>query len=142
MIYWDTSVILKLYVEEKDSARWQHVAMKQSGPLHSSHLMQAEFALALRAKEQRKEVRQGSAARLVAALNRDVDEGHLQLHPVSGDVISTSTSLAARLPNNVNLRTLDALHLATAMVLGCKHLATADHRLADAAKRANLDVID
>ncbi|MDA0322637.1 MAG: type II toxin-antitoxin system VapC family toxin [Verrucomicrobia bacterium] len=132
MTYWDTSCVLKLYVEESDSARWQDRALEEDSPLLSSALITAELAYALERKEARGEIRPGAARILNARFQRDVARGRLRLIPVGSDVIDESTRIATlcyRAKESVALRTLDGLHLSTAQLLRCGEIASADQRM-------------
>lgn len=139
MIYWDTSVILKLYVDEPDSGEWQELALGQRGPLRSSALMQAEMAHALKQKELRGEVAKGAADELYKLLCEDLQAGRFLLFPVGRDVLEAS---ARRALEGGHLRTLDGLHLATAEIAKCTRIATTDKRLAAAAIYNGMELID
>lgn len=139
MIYWDTSVILKLYVEEEDSAHWQASALLQSLPLRSSALLKGELAHALKQKEQRGEIIAGAAKALFAIFSEDLAAGRFVLIPVGEDVLASAAGLALE---GVALRTLDGLHLATAVVSQCRQMATTDTRLAEAARRKGFTVLE
>jgi uncharacterized protein len=122
--YLDTSAFLKLVVSEKESAALQ-AWMATSGPCWSSQLLRTE---ALRA-----------ADRL------GVDE---QVVTDALDVVSLvmpgpSTFLAAGRLKPSTLRTLDALHLATALELGddLQGLVTYDARMIEGARVASVDIV-
>jgi predicted nucleic acid-binding protein len=135
VIYWDTSCLIKLYVAEPDSDVWQEFLSHQSTPGGSSALLQSELAYALRQKEARKEVRKGSATRLVQAFQKHVEMGRFDLFPVGSDVLELSVAVAKQCyaaKPAVPLRTLDGIHLATAILVGCSAVATTDQRMLSA----------
>lgn len=141
MIYWDTSVVLKLYAEESDSRHWQDLALESPGFLLSSALLIGELGLALLRKEARGELRRGGAQELQRLFRRDVDRGRFRLLPVGTDILQSAPRVAEEClapPGPVWVRTLDAIHLATARQLRCTHLATADARMRSAAARLGL----
>jgi len=140
VIYWDTSAIIKLYVRESDSAGWQQVALGSVQPRVASALVEAEFAFALRHKEQRKELKLGGAAALIEVWRQDVAAGQSQVVSVSADVVARSVELARERAVGATLRTLDGLHLATALLMKCRTIATADRRLHEAARCFGLHV--
>jgi len=142
VIYWDTSAIIKLYVEESDSALWEKVAMDERHPRVSSMLLEAEFSFAVRQKEQRGEVKPGGAAHLVKMLRRDVTRGYLQLYPLNAEVMTRTVELALHEAKHVPMRTLDGLHLASALLLDTRLIATADVRMKAAALRVGLALVD
>lgn len=140
MIYWDTSAVIKLYVREPDSAGWQQVALGSMQPRVASALVEAELAFALRHKEQRKELKRGGAAALIEWWRQDVAAGQFQMVSVSADVVARSVELARERTVGSTLRTLDGLHLATALLMRCTSMATADRRLQEAARCFGLHV--
>lgn len=142
--YWDTSCVLKLYVQEPDSLEWAAKARTEDLPLRSSALLRAELAFAVRAKEQRGHLRTGGAEGVIRAFEEDLLAGRYELIPVGTDVLDQACQLAALWHNRdlaPPLRTLDGIHLATAHALKCRTLATADDRLAKAAARVGLDLL-
>lgn len=127
MIYLDSSALLKLLFEERESAALEAWLGGRSGtPAVSSELARVEV---LRA------VRRLDAAALPAAT---VLLSQLDLVPLTSAVIEQAAQLGAPV-----LRTLDALHLASA--LGIRNELTAlvayDARLAAAASAEGLEVL-
>lgn len=138
MIYWDTSVILKLYVEEPDSMDWQRIAVSSEPPLRTSSLALSEMAHALKQLEQAKRIRKNAASALHAQFRKDVDSGRFVLLPLGHDVMDLSVDFALK---TGGIRTLDGLHLASARLLRCTRMATGDSRLAQAAKKAGFQLV-
>lgn len=136
MIYWDSSVILKLYVSEDDSEEWQALALGENRPLRSSALLLAEMAFALRQKENRSEIAAGAARQLYRLFRDDITAGRIEIFPMGVDVLEESAVLAdpGESKDLSLLRTLDGLHLATARLLKCRTVATADTRMRIAAE--------
>jgi predicted nucleic acid-binding protein len=144
VIYWDTSCVIKLYTEESDSAEWQCRACAVEEPLASSAIMRAETAYALEQKEHRGEIRKNAAAALLEFLDRDIAAGRFHLFPVGEDVLCEAVAIAGmcyRASPRVPLRTLDGIHLATARLLKCTSIATADDRMRIGAKTLGLALI-
>jgi predicted nucleic acid-binding protein len=115
--YLDSSAIVKLVIAEAESAALRRY-LRRRRPLVSSALANAEVLRAL--------LPFGEAA---VRRGRDV-VAHLELIRVSDRVLAAAGAL---LP--VELRTLDAIHLATAQQLGADlaRLITYDKRLGSAA---------
>lgn len=144
MIYWDTSCVLKLYVSESDSSHWERQATTLDGPFVSSAIIEAELACALVRKELQADLVPGGAQKLLEVFRQDVRAGRFQLFPVGSDVLASVhglASLCSTHPPPIFLRTLDAIHLATATLLKCRQVATADDRMRLAAARLELDVV-
>lgn len=144
MIYWDTSAIVPLYVEEACSAFWES-KLRQSGECgHSSTLAVTEFSYALKHKVFREKLSARAANALIEKFTQDCEAGQWLLCPLGSDVIEASLkvvgiSYASKVP--VPLRSLDGLHLGAALTLKCDMIATDDRRLADAAKQLDLEVL-
>lgn len=121
--YLDSSAIVKLAVEEQESGSLRRHLRRRSGPLTSSAVARTEVLRAL--------LDEGEAG---LARGRDV-LGRLNLVRVNDRVLNAAGSL---LPSNV--RSLDAIHLATALQLGddVRQLITYDERMSDAARTLGL----
>ena len=122
--YIDTSAFLKLVVAEQESSAMR-MWMAGSGPCWSSQLLRTE---ALRAGN-----RLGIEEEVVAET----------LDVVSLVAPGSSTFLAAGRLRPASLRSLDALHLATALELGndLQGLATYDARMIEGAEVASIAVV-
>jgi predicted nucleic acid-binding protein len=122
--YLDTSAFLKLVVAEEESSSIR-AWMARSGPCWSSQLLRTE---ALRAGH-----RLGIAEEVVAEA----------LDVVSLVAPGSSTFLAAGRLRPSSLRSLDALHLATALELGddLQGVVTYDARMIEGAEAASIAVI-
>jgi len=126
VIYLDSSAIFKLVREERETRGLQAWLAHHSGePAATSELGRVEVLRAAR--------RVGPAA--VEEARALVDD--LDLVPLSRDVQDLACELG-----EPALRTLDALHLASAMLLGkaLTVLVTYDARLAGAARSSGLSV--
>jgi predicted nucleic acid-binding protein len=135
VIYWDTSCVLKLYAAESDSAEWEAIALNATRSFCASSLLGLEMACALEQKELRGDIKAGAATLLLEMFHRDVAMGRFALYPVGADVLERARHIAAtcyRHETPIHLRTLDAIHLATADAAGCHQLATADKRMREA----------
>ena len=144
MIYWDTSAIVPLYVDEPTSTYWESWLSRSGAPAKTSTLAITELNYALKHKTFRKILPVDTAEVLIAKFMEDCDTGHWELYPLGRDIISASLQAAECCypsPDPVPLRSLDGLHLGTALTLGCDTLATGDQRLANAAEQLDLKVL-
>lgn len=127
MIYLDTSALLKLVFAEDESAALRHWlgAARAGTPLTSSDLTRVEVLRACH----RVDVAHLPLAQTVLA--------QLDLVPLGRDLLDAAAELPGR-----HLRSLDALHLATAISLGnaLDVFVAYDARLLDAARDAGLPV--
>ena len=136
MIYWDTSCVLKLYTAEPDSAVYLAAAGASTDPLLSSGIVRAELYYALRQKELRGDIRTGSADRLIQQFENDCNKDRWVLTPVGQDVLAQANEIARACYGHqppVHLRTLDGVHLATAVLTQARKIATTDLRMRAAA---------
>lgn len=139
MIYIDTSVIVTLLtVEPKTESVKAWFAGLTKPPMASDWLM-TEFASAISFK-----VRTGQLTEAITKQVREqfdvLADGGLRLAPVSRAAFSHAATLLKQY--QYGLRAGDALHLATAVELGAKAIATLDNRLADNAIRLGLGVVE
>jgi predicted nucleic acid-binding protein len=130
-VYVDSSALIKRAVAEAESeaveeALEQHVDAKDA--LVSSTLAWIEISRALRARLD------GEDHDVVTEAIDDALSGIAE-RPISADVVS----LARRIEPNL-LRSLDAIHLATAVLLDADTVLTYDDRLAEAARYNGLTV--
>lgn len=127
MIYLDSSALLKLLVDEAESAAlgdW--LAARVGLPLVSSELAEVEVVRACRRVA-------GAALSEARALLRTLD-----LVPLTGVVLEQAAEVGA-----VLLRTLDGVHLASALSIRDEltWFIAYDHRLAAAAAEAGLSCV-
>lgn len=124
MLYLDSSAIVKLVAREPETPELVE-AVRADPEVVSSALAWTEIIRAVR------------RARGRIARAREVLEG-IALVPIDDGIIRGAADLAP-----VGLRTLDALHIATALSLGedITSLVTYDDRLAEAAATAGIEVI-
>jgi predicted nucleic acid-binding protein len=130
-VYVDSSALIKRAVAEAESeaveeALAQHVDDEDA--LVSSTLAWIEISRALRARLD------GEDHDVVTEAIDDALSGIAE-RPISADVVS----LARRIEPNL-LRSLDAIHLATAVLLDADTVLTYDDRLAEAARYNGLTV--
>ena len=132
MIYWDTSCVLKLYTPEDDSGVYLSMAAGSSEPLFSSEVLNTELFYALCQKELRGDIKPGWAERLHKKFCADVEKGRLVLLAVGHDVLAQTVEIARHCYKHrppVMLRTLDGIHLGTALAAKCTEIITTDRRM-------------
>lgn len=130
-LYLDTSALLAYYRRERRSDRVEALLQRQREPVLLGELVRLEFASAVARWVRTHALREGQAARLERAFDADVAAGRYAVHALRSEHVT----LARRwlLSRTTALRTLDALHLATAAAEGAT-LVTFDVALAEAAE--------
>jgi len=136
--YFDTSVLVKQYVEEAGSVSARRLFLRFQ--VVSSVLTPVEMMSAL---TRRRAAGETPASHLERALTQvHVERGHWRLIRIDPLVLGRAEALV----RDHTLRTLDAIHVASALVYGDAlgvrvPFVTADERQRDAAARLALDVI-
>lgn len=126
VLYVDTSALVKLVLQEAESAALRQWLLEDGRVLASADLTRTELLRVVR-----------RAAPQQAPLAREVLDRLLLL------TLATATFEAAAQLDPAVLRTLDALHLATALELGddLDGLVTYDDRMAEAARSHGMLVL-
>lgn len=123
-IYADSSALVKLVIEEGESHALHAALADVSAQLVTSHLAQIEVTRAVRIANPDQ---LGECQRLL--------ESCVQID-ITADLVRRAVGLAS-----ARLRTLDAIHLATALRSGVESMAVYDERLAEAAMAAGFSVL-
>lgn len=139
-MYLDTSVLVKLYVNEPDSVACDGVARGHS--LVTSDLAYGEVLSALLAGERAKRLAPPERAMAWARFIEDNENGKLYFVPLNGILVQEAAEVMEEVHPHVPLRTLDAIHLATFLSVDAGPLFTRDKRMLEAARRLNLPLAE
>jgi len=137
MSYWDTSTLVKLYAQEPDSAAFENHALNAPANTVTSRIALYEARDTFQRKEAENILQPGCAQKLYDQLMQDVAAGELRLVELGADVERAYGQVLGQCYQQtppIPLRTLDALHLASARVAGATELVATDKRMRDAAK--------
>jgi predicted nucleic acid-binding protein len=142
--YWDTSALLKLYVPESDSTFFVDLIAKDDQPVYTSVITAIEIRCALNRKEQAGDIRRVDAIRAMKKFTADCGEGRITRLPCNDETASLAQDIvdfasAGRKP--VMLRSLDAIHLASAQTIRAASVVTTDLRMRDIAAMLRLKLI-
>lgn len=138
MVYVDTSVIVALLTVEpktQDVTAWY--AGLRDTPFCADWLL-TEFSSAISIKLRTRQLTETHAKRVHKEFNL-LAAGGLRLVPVSRTAFSQAAEMVKQ--HRHRLRAWDSLHLAVALELGARHMATLDGTLAENAKRKGLELI-
>ena len=137
-VYLDTSALVKRYLPERNSEAFD-AYFSELGPVHISRLTMVELRSTFARKRRQARLNPQQEMAAMHEVRTDIQNGLLSVAPsTDADFIE-----AFRLMDELTalpLRTLDALHLATASVLGSSVIATADDVMRRAAQHLQLDV--
>ena len=140
--YVDPSALRSLYLHDDRSARFCAWRRRLGGCLPVTRFGRAEFVNSVQLAVHRKEIDERLAAAAIADFDADVCEGRLAIV----DVLWRRTlDLAAELSTQhtaaLGTRTLDVLHVATAVTLEARRFVSYDDRQATMAKAVGLRVL-
>jgi predicted nucleic acid-binding protein len=142
MRYFDTGVLLKLYLPEPRAAEAMAFVNANPGKPPINPLHELEMRSALRQKVGRGELTQTECDALIAEFESDLTTGvHERISVSWADVFATAEALSAAHGIGTLCRTLDTLHVALALELGATEFCTFDLRQSRMAAAAGLTVI-
>lgn len=136
MSYWDTSTLAKLYLPEPDSTDFAQKAA-QDPTMTTSRLALYELRRVAFRKESEGFIKAGTAESVLTQVNQDIAAGQIRILEIDARVEAEFNGIMVmcyRHSPPLPLRTLDALHLASARADNQSELVATDKRLRDAAK--------
>lgn len=131
-MYLDTSVMVKLFAPEPDSEFYGKLTDGQA--VCSSVLSYTEFWSALLGRERAGKITAGQRQRAWAAFDGNVMSDVIELLPMGPAIYKRANRIIEVCHPKVPLRSLDALHLASADQSQDWPLVTGDKRMRDAAE--------
>lgn len=136
MSYWDTACLVKLYVPEPNSAVFEGYAASLLERPATGEFARLELWTVLRRKEAESSLAAGEAKQLLGVFDKNVPAGLVRLIPLNERVTAEFERVVekclGRMPR-LFIRTLDAMHLASAIAAGETEIVTTDKRLGEAA---------
>ena len=139
--YADTGFICSLYAPDANTESAIKQMDKQRKPICFSWLNQVEFRNALRLRVFRKEISSSERDRSLNWLLADLSAGVFENVELSqSNVMIETERLSARHSEKLGTRSLDILHVAMAVVVGCERFLSFDARQCKLARAAGLKV--
>lgn len=135
-MYLDTAILVKLLVREPDSDFY--AALADGRPAWSSHLVLVECFSALLRKERERAIDRVHRRRAWRQVAADVTARRLSLVPVTASLVERACAILDVCHPGVALRSLDALHLASAERCQSWPLCSNDARIRAAATQLGL----
>ena len=138
-VYFDSAIIVKLYVQEATSAQAIRLASAYSAPYILTQWQALEVKNAIRLKAFRAEISTTEMNQSIAAFEQDLAAGRWQ-RPVynAAAVEQKAEELSAGHSAALGCRTLDIIHVAAALLVGASEFITFDARQVDLAKQVGL----
>jgi predicted nucleic acid-binding protein len=140
-MYVDSGVLLKLYVPEPESDAVQQT-IANAVEVTCSELLLAEFQSALSRKRREGQIDAYAADQFMAALRRNIEEGAISIVKLDSSTIEAAMRLLAKMPDEIPLRTLDAIHLAVCLENKLFPLFTTDGVMSKAARHLKIPLIE
>jgi predicted nucleic acid-binding protein len=139
--YVDPSALLKLYLHEKESALMSIWRVKTKGSLPITHHGRVEIVNAICLAAHRREISGEAMRDTLASFDEDLAAGHFR----QSDILWRATlnragELGRTYSQKFGTRTLDVLHVASALELGLRIFITFDGRQQELARAVGLKV--
>ena len=139
--YFDSAIIVKLYVRETTSVDAIALVSQQAAPYLLTHWQALEVRNAIRLKAFRGELSATEMTASLAALEQDIAAGRWQTPAYDRFVVEQKAEeLSQQHSAALGCRTLDIIHVAAALVLETKTFITFDTRQKKLAVLAGLAV--
>ena len=140
--YLDTGFALKRYVEEPNSAAATFALQPYSPPLLLTDILELEVINALHGKVFRREMTEAARDQCLADFQVDITAGFWKRRTLGPASLRLRVlDIAARHTPTLGTRTLDLIHVACALELGCTDFLSFDNRQRLAAQAEGLNVV-
>ena len=126
MIYADTSFLVSLYTPDSNSARAAREMKSAALPILITQLGEVELTNALELRVFRRELSRTEANAAYAAFQRDIESGVFFVRSLATAVFERAKQVARGRTARLGVRTLDILHVASALVLEADTFHTFD----------------
>jgi predicted nucleic acid-binding protein len=141
-IYADPSALLKLYLHQRESAAMNAWRAKQFGPLPVTHHGRVEVINGLCLAAYRGEITPDALADALASFEEDFSLGRYRLADLLWRAaLNRAADLSRSFSPKLGTRSLDVLHVASALELGLKRFVTFDDRQQRLARAVGLKVV-
>jgi predicted nucleic acid-binding protein len=142
MTYYDTGVLVKLYVPEAGSPAVQAFVSGRGLAISLNELQDCEARNAFSLKAVRREMTRAELASLCRKWDQDARQGRLLRRSLPWpEVFQRGAALSEAHSAEMGCRTLDVLHVAAALVLRATEFVTFDMRQRRLAVAAGLDAV-
>ena len=143
MIYVDTSAIVKLYIKEPDSLSVSEWIKKNNLSIPLTSLIELEFINALKLKQFRNEINNDDFDKILLMLHEHENKG-VYYRPAMNwlQIFTQALSLSKNYTSHMGSRSLDILHISSAIFLEMEGIVTFDDRQAQLSIIAGLKIID
>ena len=143
MIFVDTSAIVKLYIKEPGSVQVSEWLKKNNEPIPLTGLIELEFINALKLKQFRDEINSDEFEKIVSLLYEHEKKG-VYYRPTMDwpNVFSFAFGLSKNHTQDCGARSLDIVHVGSALTIKAETFLTLDVKQAQLADKAGLKTIN
>jgi predicted nucleic acid-binding protein len=126
-IYADTSFLVSLYTPDANSEPAAQLMQRTKPPVLFTPLGEAELTNAFYLRIFRKELNLSEVKRAFAMFREDLATGVIALKPLPGNAFQRAIQISRGSTARLGTRTLDILHVASALALSADQLYTFDN---------------
>jgi predicted nucleic acid-binding protein len=126
-VYADTSFLVSLYVLDTNSERAAAHIQQAKFPILLTSFGELELTNAISLRLFRKELVPSKVKAAHALVQKDLMDGVLLIKPLTTGIFERATQMARRRTPQLGTRTLDILHVASALELKAEMFYTFDH---------------
>lgn len=138
-MYLDTAILVKLLVREPDSAFYASLVGGQF--VWSSQIIVTESFSALIRKEREGAITTVHRRKAWKQIEQDIAARRLNLVPLGADVLARANGILAACHPEIALRSLDAIHVASAEQCQSWPLCSNDGRVRDASRKLGFPLV-
>lgn len=136
--YADTSFLVSLYVLDAHSGRIAAQAQKIRFPIVLNSFGHLELTNAISLRVFRSEITSSKAKATQALVHKDIVDGVILIQPPVATTFERALQIARRRTPQLGTRTLDIVHVASALELKAERFYTLDHNQARLARAEGL----
>ena len=139
--YLDSSVYFSLYVTDSNTPAAISKSRKAARPLLCADFAELEFVNALSLRLFRRELTTSEVKQVLALFGQDLAAGTFRYAPIPSASFRRARDIARQHTPSLGTRSLDILHVASALALGATQIITFDERQAKLASAVGLRVL-
>jgi predicted nucleic acid-binding protein len=142
VIYIDTSAIIKLYFKEEYSLETSNWVRKNSIAIPLTSFHELEFFNTINLKQFRKELTKEECESIMARFKKHEEQGIFSRPQLDWtDVFQNAYDLSQKFTKSTGARSLDILHIASALLIKAGKFLTFDDKQAKLASLAGLKIV-
>jgi len=143
VLYADTSIIVKLYIKEKHSLEVSNWLRKNNEAIPLTRFHELEFTNAIFLKQFRMEITDNQIRLTLAKFSEHKTRGVYYYPQITWtDTLNLAIDLAHNNTANTGSRSLDIIHVASALALKANRFLTLDDRQSELASMVGLKVVN